>query len=188
MRARLDRWPAVVLALALAALSVAAQGAMVARMNLGEMASNAGMIFRGTVLDIEQGSVTAGGAELPMVTYTLRVDDSFKGDFGSGKDTTVVTINMLGSIKSAPADGATQKVSSFLELPSLKLGHDYVLFMTAPSAIGLSSPVGLGQGSFSIYSEAKQEMAANELDNAGLFQGPVTYAELVAAINAALGQ
>ena len=101
---------------------------------------------------------------------------------------TVVVIRMLGSIKEAPASGEIQKVSVLPDLPRLEMGHDYVLFTTPPSAIGLSTTVGLGQGTFRVYTEAKQEMAANELDNAGIFQGPVSYAELASAIRQELGQ
>ena len=69
-----------------AAPSLEASMAMVAKMGLRDMTANAAHIFRGTVLDVEQSSLTVGGGELPVVVYTLRVDEAFKGDFGSGKD------------------------------------------------------------------------------------------------------
>lgn len=179
----------LVLAVALLAMAVpAAQAAMVSQMNLGEMTLNAHLIARVTVLDVEQSSVELGGGELPVVEYTLRVEEAFKGSVDTAKETSVVVVRMLGDIKQHDAEGAIRKVSALPELPRLRMGHDYVLFTTAPSAIGLSAPVGLGQGSFSIYTDGKQEMAANELDNAGLFQGPVTYAELADAIRNELGQ
>jgi len=180
------------LLLAAAAFAVvvvpAAHAAWVAKMDLGEMTFNADRIARVTVLDVEQGSVTLGGGELPVVTYKLRVDEAFKGTFDDDKGVTVIEVSMLGSIKQAPPANGMQKLATLPELPHLQLGHDYLLFATAPSSIGLSSPVGLGQGAFSIYTADKQEMAANELDNAGLFSGPVSYNDLADAIRNELGQ
>lgn len=178
----------VLAAALLAAAAPAVQAAMVAHMNLGEMALNAHLIMRATVLDVEQGSIELGGGELPVVDYTLRVEETFKGSVDTDKDTAVVVVRMLGDIKGDAGEGTIRKVSVLPELPRLEMGHDYVLFTTEPSAIGLSTTVGLGQGSFSIYTVDKQEMAANELDNAGLFQGPVTYGELADAIRNELGR
>ena len=175
-----------ILALLLAAPTL--EAAMVAKMGLPDLAHNASHVFRATVMDVEQSSITLGGGELPVVVYTLAVDQTFKGDFGSGKDAMVMEIRMLGSIKGQPVTlGDYQRVSALPEMPGLQRGHDYVLFTTAPSAIGLSATVGLGQGSFRIYEEDHQEMAANELDNAGIFAGPVTYDDLAAAIQAEVG-
>jgi len=178
-----------VLSLALVGLAaLPAQGAMVAQMNLGEMTFNAGMIARVEVLDVEQTSMTLGGGELPVIEYTFAVVDPIKGEFDTSKGTAVITVRMVGSLKEPPPVNGVQHVSVLPEMPRLQIGHDYLLLTTEPSAIGLSAPVGLGQGTFGIYTESKVEMAVNELGNAGLFAGPVTYDELVAAINAELGQ
>jgi hypothetical protein len=178
--------------LAAAALAVvivpATQAALVAKMDLGEMTFNADRIARVTVLDVEQGSMTLGGGELPVVTYTLRVDEAFKGQFDDSKGVAVIEVRMVGNIKQAPATSGPQHFSALPEMPHLTVGHDYLLFATAPSAVGLSAPVGLGQGTFRIYTDDKDEMAANELDNAGLFSGPVSYTDLADAIRNELGQ
>ncbi len=178
-----------ILALSLAMLVVpATEAAMVAKMDLGDLTDNAHRIFRATVMDVEQSAVTVGGGELPAVVVTLRVDEVLKGDFAPGKDGQVVEIKMLGSVKD-DANGATyQRISVLPDMPKLSLGSDYLLFTTEPSAVGLSTTVGLGQGSFRIYTADKQEMAANELNNAGLFSGAVTYATLTAAVGAELGE
>jgi hypothetical protein len=174
------------LALLLAAPSL--EAAMVARMDLEDLALNAAHIFRGTVMDVEQSSIAVGGGELPVVVVTLRVDETFKGDFGSGKDAMVREIRMLGSIKDETRmAGGQQHLAVLPGMPRLERGHDYVLVTTAPSAAGLSTTVGLGQGSFRVFTQDRQEMAANELDNAGLFAGPVTYAALADAIHGAVG-
>lgn len=174
--------------LTLIATAPPTDGAMVAQMSLAEMTQNAGMIARIEVLDVEVGSLSAGGGPLPITIYTLAVHETFKGAEPSGKDGAVIEVRMLGSIKQAPASGQIQKLSTLPELPHLQLGKDYVMFFTHPSSLDLCSPVGLGQGAFTIFVDGKVEMVANELNNAGLFSGPVTYSTLAAAINAELGQ
>lgn len=173
-----------ILALALAVLALpAADAAIVAKMDLTDLTSNAHQIFRGTVTDVEQTTVTVGGGELPAVVVQMRVADVLKGDPGDK-----VEIKMLGSIKDTPVTaGDAQRVNVLPDLPKLTVGGDYLLFTTEPSSLGLSTTVGLGQGSFRVYLDEQQEVASNELNNAGLFSGPVTYGALTAAIDAELG-
>ena len=165
------------------------EAASVLQMNLGSLCDRSEMIFRGQVLDSEIGTVSAGGGELPVVTYTIAVQEGFKGDFGKG----VVTISLLAS-KAAlvPYAGDVSHVSAFAGLPALSVGQEYVLFTTQPSAIGLSTTVGLGHGCFHVSSQNKEDFVVNEFDNVGIFEGlsglpasgPVTYDEMADAIEA----
>ncbi|UCC30441.1 MAG: hypothetical protein JSU86_19855 [Phycisphaerales bacterium] len=169
-------------------------GVDVIHMNLDEMSQRADKIFRGTVLDITEGTVTAGGGEIPMVTYRLRVDEPFKGDFVTVKDDLqIVDIQMVGRLKKAPpTDDGVQAFPVLPELPRLKVRKEYLLLTTTPSATGLSTTVGLGQGCFKVFSRNKEELAVNEFDNTGLFkdmdvtgfpsQGPVSYVQLAELI------
>ena len=166
---------------------------MLMHFDLAALTDRADRIFRGTVVDVEQSSIEAGGGELPMVIYRLRVEESLKGDADVVKgDEAFVEIRMVGSIKDeAPQDGDLKKISMFRDVPRLTMGSDYLLFTTPASAIGLSTTVGLGQGAFSVYSQNKQDWAVNQFDNSGLGVGnggAVTYDELVAAIKARMGE
>lgn len=152
------------------------------RLTLSEMVSRADRIFRGTVVDFEPGTINVGGTNLPTVTYKLRVEQSFKGNFESKGDVQYAEITILGSIKKAAATGSLRKFSVLPTPPQFTVGSDYLLLMTPESSIGLSIPVGLGQGSFEIFTSDKQEWAKNEFNNAGLFNGPVRYGELAAKI------
>jgi hypothetical protein len=161
-------------------------------MDLGDLVQRADRIFRGTVVDVEQGVVAAGGGELPAVTYRLKVEESFKGgaDIVKG-DAAMIEIRMVGSIKAATASGDLQHFSAFRDVPRLKMGSDYLLFTTPPSAVGLSVTVGLGQGAFTVFSRNREDFAVNEFNNAGLgfdSAGPVAYSEISAKIRALLGQ
>jgi len=174
------------LALALTLVSMSAlASAMVLKMGLGELVGNADMVFRGTVLTKEPGTVQAGGAELPTVIYTIKVDDALKGDFGAKP---IMTVTMLGNLKKE-AVGDVQHLASLDLNPDLSVGGEYVLFTTTPGASGLSTTVGLGQGLFKIFADANgRDLVANELNNMGLFDGPVQYSELAQAVAALLAQ
>lgn len=155
-------------------------GYTVLQMSLAEMTARAGLIIRGKVIGSTTGTVAAGGIDLPTVTYRVEVQQVFKGTVPPGKDgVSVVEITTLGAHKVSPAgDGNVVRFSALPDLPRFQVGKTYVLLTTPPSSLGLSTTVGLGQGSFGIYEDDKTEMAVNELNNQGLFDGPVTYTEL----------
>lgn len=169
--------------LALAFVSVTASAAMVLKMGLNDLVGNADKVFRGTILTKEPGTVSMGGSEFSTVVYTVHVTDALKGDPGSGKS--VVTLTMLGNLKQDVSSGNSQRLSMLDMNPDMRVGGDYVLFTTAPSAVGLSTTVGLGQGLFRVFANADgREMTANELNNQGLFSGPVQYTEFTSAVEA----
>ena len=61
---------------------------------LAQLFSSDDRIFRGTVVDVEQSSIEAGGGELPMVIYRLKVEESLKGDFERIEDVGATTTLM----------------------------------------------------------------------------------------------
>lgn len=169
---------------ALAVTTSNGANASLQQFSLAEMAERADKIFRGTVVDVSPGTLTAGGGELPIVIYLLRVDEAFKGEFDSKGDVSFVEFRVVGYLKDAAASSDLRQFQVFPDPPQLRVGHDYLLFTTPPSAIGLSTAVGLGQGSFEIFSLNKQEWAKNEFNNAGLYDGAVPYSELTGHIEA----
>ena len=166
------------------------------KLDLQELTSRADKIFRGTVIFVNEGTMEAGGDELPVVTYRLAVNEMFKGEATAVKgDEAVVEIRMVGSLVHEKVDeNGNLKFSPFREVPVLKQGGEYVLFTTPESSIGLSVTVGLGQGAFRVFpvdGTDDQFMAVNEFNNAGLGlngDGPVEYDKLGAQIRALLGQ
>ena len=186
------------LLVAASALILTAQvhATMMLHMDLGELTAGADKIFRGTVTDVQQGTIEAGGAELPMVTYKFKVEEIFKGEATQVKgDKAVMEIRMIGSLVHSKADeNGNLKFSPFRDVPRLAEGSDYLLFTTPESSIGLSMTVGLGQGAFKVSpvdGADGEYQVVNEFNNAGLGlngAGPVGYVELSAQINALLGQ
>lgn len=173
----------------------------VLQMNLEQMVDRADKIFRGTVMDIREGTIQVGGGELPVVTYRLRVDESFKGTFTEVKGIRVAEVKMLGKLK--PQSTSPVRSGSIIpELPRLQVGQDYLLLTTAPSAVGLSTTIGLGQGRFELQGKPGQEVAVNDNRNLGLFrdmdtgdaksaaqpEGPVPYATLATIIRDIVSQ
>jgi len=184
----------IVWVLALCALVPLTQAGatMLMHLDLAALTDRADRIFRGTVIDVEQSSIEAGGGELPMVIYRLRVEESLKGDADVVKgDQAYIEIRMVGSIKDEELQGDLVRFDLFRDVPRLKMGNDYLLFTTPPSEIGLSTTVGLGQGAFAVYLQDKQDWAVNQFDNTGLGVGgggAMPYADLVAAIKARMGE
>jgi hypothetical protein len=172
-----------------------AHATMVQQLNLGELTARADKIFRGTVIRTENGTVVAGGGELPTVKYVIRVSETLKGDTstGNGKAGNVVELTMLGTLKSSGASGNIRHISTFRP-PKLRIGDEYLLFTTAPSNLGLSITVGIGQGAFSfvqgnnVINEAKNAGLFRDMDNQGLPQrGPIPYPALAQRIHSLIG-
>jgi hypothetical protein len=162
------------------------------QMDLSELTQRADRIFRGTVIDVDPGTVTAGGGEIPTVLYRLKVEEALKGAPDITKDgVSVIELQMVGSIKPADPVDDSKRLSPLYDVPRLEMGHDYVLFVTPASAIGLSTTVGLGQGAFTVSSRNKEDFAVNEFSNLGLglsADGPVPYAELAGKIRGLLSR
>ena len=176
----MSRSKTVVLVLAIALVFGAlAQASLVQKMDLPEVCARADKIFRGTVLSATEGAIEAGGGELPTVTYRIRVSEAFQGDFRTKGDIQIAVVTMLGKMKSETIDGV-QRRSPLPDLPALSVGGDYLLMTPYPSAIGLSSPIGLGQGCYSISGKGDAMMATDGLGNS------VNYQELADQIRAAL--
>jgi hypothetical protein len=169
--------------------------ATLAQMNLGDLCERADRIYRGTVVLTETGFVKAGGGEIPTITYTIRVDQAFKGEFDTVKGQQMVTWTTLGKIPPREVGGMT-KFSVLPEVPTLSIGKSYLLFTTPASGGNLSSPVGLGQGKFDIKAKDGMEMAVNQFQNIGLFrdmdvtgvarEGAVRYDRLVDVVRTTL--
>ena len=163
-------------AFACALLAFSTHATMVKRMALDELVQAAGLIFRGTVVNIAKDSITTSGRKIPTITYEIRVSERFKGDFPAASGGDVIV-----SIRSVDLKA--------IELPRLADGEEYLLMTTKPSSAGLSTVVGLGQGVFRVYGSPNAELAVNALDNRGLaagMGGPARYDDLTERIRSAL--
>jgi hypothetical protein len=155
--------------LALAAIGFAvacvapALASSVEHLTLRELVDRAHRIVRGTVIAADESTVSAGGGRLPIVVYQIRVSEVVKG---SVPDSGVLEVRLLSPGKTMTA--RNRATSLFRDLPELRVGQEYLLTLTAPSAIGLSTTVGLGQGLFELRGARGREEAVNRWNNLGL--------------------
>ena len=129
------------------------------RMNLERMVNDAGMIVHGTVTDVV--SAVDPQTNILSTFVTIAVKEDF---YGAGRST--VTLKMVG--------GATKKSTlRFAEMPRFTIGEEIYSLFYAPSKFGFTSPVGMGQGKFSVTTDAATGTVSvrNAVGNARLFSG-----------------
>jgi hypothetical protein len=172
---------------ALALLAVNLDASDVAHMTLRDLVSRADRIVRGTVLESTEGTLQAGGGNLPIVTYRIQVDQALKGAAAEGE---IIEVRLFTAPKQA-SSGPFRRAAILKDLPQFRVGADYLFVLTQPSALGLSTTVGLGQGLFRVQGRPGEETAVNTANNLGLFiglsgapqaAGPVAYRTLVQQI------
>jgi hypothetical protein len=192
MRTRTYSLGALTTGLLLATI-VTADASDVIHMTLRDLVARGDRIVRGTVLAADETTVAAGGGNLPIVAYKIRVDEALKGAVSDGE---VIEVRLLAAQKRAPS-GQLRRASALRDLPRFNVGRDYLFVLTRPSKIGLSTTVGLGQGLFELSGRPGQEQAVNDANNLGLFNGlqaapaapgPVSYASLAKQIRTLLGR
>lgn len=129
------------------------------RVNLEEMVSAAGMIVHGTVIFVT--TETDPQTNILSSFVTIDVTDNLYG-----QPEGVVTLKMVA----AQTQSGARK---FSEMPIFTPGEEIVGFFHRPSELGFTSPVGMGQGKFSVVfdPETKQKIVWNGLNNARLFSG-----------------
>ncbi len=141
--------------------------------NIEQLVRDAGTIVDGTVVSTRTGKDPETGFIVTWVT--LKVNESF---FGASEGT--VTFKQYGG----EADGLANYPK---HLPRYSAGERSILFLTAPSSIGMQSPVGMQQGKFMIMKEGNAKTVVRNMTvNPSLFVGLRSSAALSKAIPAAL--
>ncbi len=127
------------------------------RMNLERMVSNAGIIVHGTVATVE--TKIDQESNILSTFVTINVKENFYGASQSS-----ITIKMLGG-------SSKTRTVKFAEMPKFAVGEEFVGLFYAPSELGFSSPVGMGQGKFSVVNDENTNtvVAKNSFNNKELF-------------------
>ena len=127
-------------------------------MTLEEMTERAGRIFSGQCTEVRV--VEQPGRGMPVTEVTFRVDRTLKGGPGGA-----LTIRQPG------VAGGTERGVGILGLPRFRPGEEVILFLYGESASGLTSPVGLGQGKFTVVTDKDGlRWAVNDYGNRNLFR------------------
>ncbi|RPJ55570.1 MAG: hypothetical protein EHM23_25800 [Acidobacteria bacterium] len=133
----------------------------VKRVNLVEMTAKADRVFYGKCLSREAKDVHAS---LPIAEYKFQVKEAIKG-VSDGE--TVVFRQVEGSAPGKPGIPG---------VPQYRVGQELVLFLKKDSRRGLTSPVGLGQGTFIVKKNGRgaaevMNLVGNRNLGAGLSAG-----------------
>jgi hypothetical protein len=133
------------------ACQAAAHQLVVPSLNLEQIVEKADRIFVGKVTGVREESLAAAGGTLPVTVYTFEVEEALRGAIGN-----TLTIKQLGH-RSDPSSFMSQS------LPEYRVGDVVMLFLHADSGIGLTSPVGLGQGVFEVKMDGPFKVSVKNL-------------------------
>lgn len=130
--------------------------------NLEQMVQGADRIFIGTCVAVEDGTVP--GTEIPITTYTFSVSERIKGVMGG-----TLTVRQFG-VREPRIQGDQALVQRIPGMPVYRVGQEVVLFLVSDSSLGLTSPVGLFQGAFTVEEREGKKVLQNGNQNLGLFK------------------
>jgi hypothetical protein len=154
----------LVTVLALLLSSQAQRGALTTSRNLSQLATDADTIVRGQVA-FARVEPHPQYKNLDTVVVTLKVDGVLKGTAGP----TLTFRQFIWDIRDRYESAGYRK------------GQGVLLFLNRPTAAGLTAPVGLEQGRFTITRDAAGNAAAvNGRDNSGLFESAETWTQPLA--------
>ena len=135
-------WFAATLSLLAATTSLRATSVKI--VNLSEMVQASNRVFHGRCLSAREITHSNG---LPIVEYTFLVTDGLKGTVEGEK------------VVFRQVQGFGARGFGIAGLPAFRKGQDLVLFLAADSRIGLTSPIGLSQGAFSVFEDRRGKLA-----------------------------
>ncbi len=145
----LRRWVCCLLGLGLVLPS---QALSVLPLSLEQMVDTAAVAVEGTCTGNRTEREAATGL---VVTYTtFAVKDVLKG--------TVAGTHEIKQIGGELSDGGPS--FKVIGVPKFAVGQDYVVLLAGVSAAGFSSPIGLGQGKFTVQQDASGRKVSNGRD------------------------
>lgn len=154
-RQRPRPWLAVILVLTTAAPLFATR---IRPLNLEEMTERADRIFLGRCVSIQVARDPATGSRVTFADF--RVERAAKGDLHG-----IVRIKLLGE-----QDQSLPHGRGVPGLPRFAAGEEVVLFLYGDSRRGFTSPVGFGQGKFTVFQDKQgRSQAVNAFRNENLF-------------------
>lgn len=136
-----------------------------AHRNIRQLCNLSQRIFVGKCVSATESF--APGSGLPAYTeYTFQVTQLIKGNIGG-----TITFRQLGLRSPRRISEDLAYVGSIPGMPIYQEGKEYALFLIGDSRLGLTSPVGLFQGSFLVIEdEHGNRMFVNGINNVGLFK------------------
>lgn len=140
----------------------AATALTVLQLNLHQLTDLADRVFVGTCVSVRP-EVDPSGRPVQYVTYQVR-------EMLKGPPSERVTFKQLG-VTEEQIEGPNTVVGVFRELPRYQVGEESIVFLSEAGVLGLTAPIGLGQGKFTVKSAGGGKTVVNGMDNHGLFLG-----------------
>ncbi len=135
----------------------------VLQLNLEQLTALSEQVFVGRCVSVQQQKDNSGR---PIQVVTFEVEEMLKGN--SAKTITFRQIGYVSSEKLGDAEAS----GIFREMPQYEIGEEAVIFLSAPSRLGLTAPVGLFQGKFDVTTDSfGVKQVVNGIGNRGLFMG-----------------
>lgn len=154
-----------VVCLAASLVATGVHATMVISMNFDQLLASADRVFIGSCTLVKEGKTKK--ERLPYTEYIFTVSEVLKGRAGK-----TITIRQLGLLTPQRVDGNRVQVFRIQGMPTYKPGQKMLLLLRSDSKLGLTSPIGLFQGAFSISVDAEgSQVAVNGSNNVNLFQG-----------------
>ena len=134
--------------------------------NLKELVVASGRIFIGQCIAVQEGELKFPRGTIFYTEYTFQVSESIKGNVDG-----VIKFKQYGLAKPRQIDENTILYNRPAGMPVYNENEEYMLFLIGDSRLGLTSPVGLYQGAFSItQDQLGRQIALNGAYNRGLFK------------------
>jgi len=130
--------------------------------NLEQIVEEADRIFIGTCVAVEDGTLSGNG--IPITLYTFSISERIKGAMGE-----TLTIRQVG-VRKPRVQGDQALVWRIPGMPIYRIGQELILFLAADSQLGLTSPVGFMQGTFTVEEREGKKVLENGFQNGGLFK------------------
>jgi hypothetical protein len=131
--------------------------------------------FAASVVPLDLNEIEASAVQ---IVHVRNIANTFQSDPAIGA-VTVSTFVVLDHAKGQPgptltvrqAGGVLNGIAVDYHVPKFRIGEEYVLFLPAPSRLGLASPVGLAQGAFGVTQGPAGKEVGNGRDFAELLVG-----------------
>lgn len=165
MRKQMNKFTKLAAIVALLVFAGNALGTVVLHRNLQQLSDLSERVFWGKCVSRVE-FFQPGGKLPPYTEYTFEVFETFKGQVGS-----TITFRQFGLTSYRQWNDQLVYVGIMPDMPIYQEGHEYILFLIGDSQLGLTSPVGLYQGSFQVIREPNGvRKVVNGMNNSGLFK------------------
>lgn len=160
-----------------------AQALMVLQLNLEQLTGLADKVFAGRCVSVE-GEKDAMGRNVTKVTFD--VTENLKNT--PEKQVTFRQIGLVDGGDDIGMRGGAKIEGLDRDLPRYEAGEEAIVFLSAPGDSGLTAPVGLSQGKFSVVLDGASKSVVNGAGNRGLMIGANKSVKLKALATTSAGK